>query len=132
MKKWMCLLFAALCGLGLSGCGCGDGGEADLVFVNDSDSIIVTVVVDSSDHASGTMNADSSPLKRGESFGFEVGDYPATVLVYDRAVGDVEEKELASIKIGEAPAEGDRWYIIARDGGNGLVLTADTHWQSGV
>ena len=124
------LAFAALCAL--SGCGCDDGRNVDLVFVNESDATIVTVVADFADRNSGTLNADSSPLKRGETFGFEAGRYPVTVLVYDRAVGRVEDHELARIVINEAPPKGERWYVTARNGAGGLVLRADTRWPEGV
>ena len=55
-----------------------------------------------------------------------------TVLVYDRAVGRVEDRELARIVIDKAPPEGERWYVTARNGADGLVLKADTHWPEGV
>ena len=77
MKKWFMAGLAALCLLPLSGCAGCDGGEKidyNLVFVNDSDAKIVEVVVDFQDRNGGTRNADSSPLKRGDSFGFEVGE----------------------------------------------------------
>ena len=83
----------------LSGCGCDDGRNTGLVLVNDSDATIVTVVADFADRDSGAMNADNSPLKRGEYLGFETGEYPVTVLVYDRAVGRVEGRELARVVI---------------------------------
>lgn len=118
--------------LSLSGCGCDDGGNTGLVFVNDSDAAIVTVVADFASSQEGSRNADSSPLKRGESLGFKAGEYPVTVLVYDRSVGSVEERELARIVIREAPPEGERWYVTARNVAGGLVLKADTHWPEGV
>ena len=116
----------------LSGCGCDDGRNTGLVFVNDSDATIVTVVADFADRDSGAMNADNSPLKRGEYLGFETGEYPVTVLVYDRAVGRVESHELARIVIDKAPPEGERWYVTARNGAGGLVLRVDTRWPEGV
>lgn len=106
----------------LPGCGRGSDIEADLVFVNQSGAVIVEVVVEFQDQSGGTRNADSSPLKRGESFGFEAGEYPATLYVYDKAVGDVAEGALARLTIQEAPPQGERWYVIARDGAEGLVL----------
>ncbi|MBD5133582.1 MAG: hypothetical protein HDT38_03775 [Clostridiales bacterium] len=130
MKKRILVLLAALLALAVLS-GCGSGGEKidyNLVFVNDSDATIVEVVADFADRDSGVRNADSSPLKRGETFGFEVGEYPVTVLVYDTAVGRVEEGELARIVISEAPPEGERWYVTARDGADGLILAADTRW----
>ena len=127
MKRFLILgltlLLMVFC---LSGCGCDDGGNVGLVFVNDSDATIITVVADFADRDSGAQNADGSPLERGSSFGFEAGEYPVTVLVYDRAVGRVEEHELARIFIREAPPEGERWCVTARDGAGGLVLKADT------
>lgn len=47
MKRLLTLgLTVLLLELGLSGCGCDDGGNVGLVFVNDSDATIVTVVAD--------------------------------------------------------------------------------------
>lgn len=123
MKRFLtlCLIaFAVLCAL--SGCGCDNDIEADLVFINQSDAKIVEVVVEFQDQSGGTRNADSSPLKRGETFGFEAGEYPATVYVYDKAVGDVAEGALARVTIREAPPQGERWYVAARDGSEGLTL----------
>lgn len=130
MKKVMCLLLAVCALAALSGCG-GEAIDYDLVFVNHSDSTIVEVVADFADQLSGARRADSCPLKRGETFGFEAAEYPVTMTVYDRLFEDFGQRELASITIGEAPAEGERWYITARDGVNGLVLTADTRWLEG-
>ncbi|MBD5118218.1 MAG: hypothetical protein HDT37_03770 [Clostridiales bacterium] len=133
MKKRIYAVLAALFILAALS-GCGSGGEVidyDLVFVNDSDATIVEVVVDFVDQNSGMRNADSSPLKRGETFGFEAGEYPVTVLVYDTAVGRIAEGELARIVITEAPRSGERWYVTAQDGTHGLVLTADTEWPEG-
>mgnify|MGYP006943512956 FL=1 len=133
MKRFltlMLILSAIFCAL--SGCGRGNDIEADLVFVNDSDAVIVTVAVDSQDQNGGTQNADSSPLRRGESFGFETGEYPVTVYVYDRPVYDIVGGALAQLTIDEAPPEGERWYVTARDGAEGLTLAADTCWPEGV
>ena len=135
MKRFLTLVlivFAVFCAL--SGCGCDNGANADLVFVNDSDTTIFTVVADYADRTSGVQNADSSPLKRGETFGFEAGEYPVTVAVYDQIVGDFTQRGmLAQIVIREAPPEGGRWYVTARDGGNNsLTLAAGTEWPEGV
>lgn len=133
MKRFLTLgLTVLLTVFSLTGCGCDNGANADLVFVNDSNATIVTVVADFADRDSGAQNADSSPLKRGESLGFETGEYPVTVLVYDRAVGSVEGHELARIVIDKAPPEGERWYVTARDRAGGLILRVDTHWPEGV
>ena len=118
----------------LSGCGCDGGGNVGLVFVNDSDAAIVTVVAEFADRSSGAQNADYSPLKRGDSLGFEAGEYPVTVLVYNRPVGPgpAAERELARIVIHEAPKPGERWYVTARDGMGGLKLAAEPCWPGGV
>ena len=126
MKRFLTFVLTVfLMVFGLSGCGCDDGRNTGLVFVNDSDATIVTVVADFADRDSGAQNADGSPFERGDFFGFEAGEYPVTVLVYDRAVGRVEEHELARIVIREAPPEGERWCVTARDGADGLVLNVD-------
>ena len=136
MKRFLtlCLMaFAVFCAL--SGCGCDNGENIGLVLVNDSNTTIFTVVVDYADQTSGVQNANSSPLKRGESFGFEVGgEYPVTVAVYDQIVDDFTQRGmLAQIVIREAPPEGERWYVTAQDGGNnGLALTVDSGWPEGV
>lgn len=127
MKKVVAAGLAALWLTILAGCSRGGDLEADLVFVNQSDAVIVEVVVEFQDQSGGTRNADSSPLKRGESFGFEAGEYPVTVYVYDHAVGDVAEGALAQITIPKAPPEGERWYAAARDGAKGLTLLISDH-----
>lgn len=132
MKKLIYLLLPVCFLIGLTGCGCDNEIEADLVFVNQSDAVIVEVVVEFQDQSGGTRNADSSPLKRGESFGFEAGEYPATVYVYDKAVGKAGAGALARLTISKAPPEGERWYVTARDGAGRLELSADTQWPEGV
>lgn len=130
MKRFLTVILTVLAVLySLSGCSCGGEIEADLVFVNDSDATIVAVVADFADQTSGVQNANSSPLKRSETFGFEAGEYPVTVVVY----GDVElRRELGRITVRKAPPEGERWYVTARGGADGLALTADTNWPEGV
>lgn len=131
MKKWIFLILAALCAaLVLSACGAEPGAEADLVFVNGSDAVVVEVVVDFQDQAGGCRNADSSPLKKGETFGFEAGEYPVTVYVYDAPFDGFAQQELALLTIQEAPPEGKRWYVTAWDGAKGMTLSADTGWPA--
>ena len=136
MKRFLTLaLTALLLVFGLSGCGCGDGGNVGLVFVNDSDAAIVAVIADfANDRTEGIQHADSSPMERGENFGFEAGKYPVTVVVCDRAVEHFpeREKELARIVIREAPPEGKRWYVTASDGAGGLELAAEACWPGDV
>lgn len=125
MKKIVLVISACLLTV-LSACASEPGADAGLVFVNDSDGAIVEVVASFQDQEGGMRNADSSPLKRGETFGFDAGEYPVTVAVYDRAVGCFAEGELARLTISGAPPEDERWYVTARDGMNGLDLSADT------
>ena len=132
MKKWFMAGLAALCLLALSGCAAGEKIDYDLVFVNDSDAKIVEVVVDFQDQGGGCRNADSCPLERGDSFGFEAGEYPVTVYVYDTVFESFAQKELARLTINEAPPQGERWYVTARGGAGGLTLNVDGQWPQGV
>lgn len=123
MKRFLTFILMVLAvARTLSGCGCDIGENADLVFVNDLDATIVEVSVDFADQVSGMRRAGSSPLKKGESFGFEVRGYPVMLVVY----GDLGRTELARTTIRTAPAEGERWYVTVRDRGNGLVFSVDT------
>ena len=133
MKRFFtrCLIVPALL-LALCSCGGEEKIDYDLVFVNGSDAKIVEVVVDFQDRNGGSRNADSSPLKRGDSFGFEVGEYPATVYVYDKVADEVVPGAVAQLTIPQAPPEGERWYVTARDGAGGLEFTVDTQWPEGV
>lgn len=136
MKRFFALTLSMLLLLSaLSACGsAGEVLDYELVFVNNSDAAIVEVVADFADQTSGMRNANSSPLKRGETFGFEAGEYPVTLLVYDRTIVSQEREpgEIAQIVIPEAPPEGGRWYITARDGAGGLELSADARQPGGV
>lgn len=134
MKRFLTLALMALVMLfTLSDCGCDNDIQADLVFVNDSHAAIYAVVADLANQTVGAQKADSSPLKLGETFGFEVGEYPVTVAVYDQIAGDFTQSGmLAQIVIPKAPPEGERWYVTARDSGSGLALSAGTEWPSGV
>lgn len=116
----MLLSFAALCTL--SGCGCDDGADVDLVFINDSDAPIMTVRAVFEGRTEEAGYADSSPLKRGETFGFEAGEFPVTVVVYE----DNRQKELGRVTIKTAPPDGKRWCATARDGENGLNFAVET------
>lgn len=133
MKRFLTfsLMVSAVFGI-LSGCGQENGAGADLVFVNGSGTVIVEVVVDFQDRSGGCRNADSSPLPQGTSFGFEVGEYPVTMRVYDAPFVGFGQKELGRLTIGKAPPEGERWYVTARDGADGLRFDVDTQWPKGV
>lgn len=129
MKKLVLVISACLLAV-LSACGGPAQLDAGLVFVNDSDAVIVEVVVDFQDQGGGARNADCSPLKKGDTFGFEAGEYPVTVYVYDAPFETFDQKELVSLIVSEAPPEGERWYVTARDGADGLTLLADTIWPT--
>ena len=120
------LLLAALPGCTLarfwaSGCG---GGEADVVFVSCTDTPVGSVGLDQQNSAEVGQNADNSPMKRGESLGFEVDGYPVTVTVY---AGSGGKTPLTSCVI-EAEPEGGRWYVVGRDGPDGLTLEVTGTW----
>lgn len=129
MKRRICLLLA-VCVFGtLYACGCDDGREVDLVFVNGSGTTISSVQVASECGEETARHAGGCPLKRGESYGFEAGDYPVTVAAYEGPSG---REELAQVTVSECPPDGERWYVTARDGTDGLRLTVDTCWPDGV
>lgn len=133
MKKLICMCLTVLCLLTtLSACGCDSGEDADLVFVNDSCATIVAVSADFTDQGSVVQRADSCPLKRGESFGFEAGEYPVTMKIYDRTVEDLSGPVLAQLTIDKAPPEGERWYVTAHDEEEELTFTIDISWPEGV
>ena len=129
MKRWTLLTMGAALALLLAGCGCffnESGAEADLVFVNCSDAKIASVVLYGDTFEEGTQNADGSPISRGDSFGFEVTGYPVTVTAYSGLNG--QGAPLATYTIERAPAEGERWYVAARDTGDGVALEVSTQW----
>lgn len=133
MKRFLTLAFIAAAMLcALPACGCDDGADADLIFVNGSNAAVVVVLADFTGQGSVAQAAGSSPLRRGESFGFESGKYPVTVAVYDRPLEDFGREQLARLTLREPPAGGERWYVTARDGAQGLTLTADTRWPDEV
>ena len=130
MKKFRNIYFvvltalAAVCMLTLSGCRVLADERADMVFVNCSDTPVGSVGLTCETSAGITQNADNSFLTRGESCAFQVDSYPVTVTVY----GDIGgRRELASCTITEAPEDG-RWYVAARDRGNGTVLEVSRQW----
>ena len=98
--------------------------QPEVVFVSDTDTPIGSVSLTSAQSTEVCLHADNSLLTRGESFTFQVEEYPMTMTVY----GDLEGKiPLAACIITEAP-EGDRWYVVARDSENGMVLEAGNCW----
>ena len=131
MKRFLTLAFIVFAILyALSACGCDDGREIDLVFVNGSDiTTIASVQVDSEYRGESVQNADSSPLRRSDSFGFEVESYPVIVVAYGEPSG---QKELARVTVSEPPLNGERWYVTARDGADGLSLAVDVRWPDGI
>lgn len=130
MKKFRRSCFAVLAVLmltlmiALSGCCALEDERADVVFVIDTDHTVGSVGLTSARSSQGGRNADNSLLARGDSVGFQVEEYPVTVTAY----GDLDGKrELAACTITKAP-EGDRWYVVARDRGNGIALEVGTRW----
>ncbi len=74
------------------------------------------------------MNANSSPLRRGESLGFQVGGWPAVVTAY----ADLQcRTALARLTVDEAPPEGERWYVTAGGGSDRMTLTVSSRcpWE---
>lgn len=133
MKKSRKLLLAAAAVLLLALCcacsetdGAGaldDRSEYPLVFFSDTDAEILCIGVDYGEEDGPTggeraMNANSSPLRRGESLGFQVGGWPAVVTAY----ADLQCRTvLARLTVDEAPPEGERWYVTA-GGSDGVEL----------
>ena len=129
MKKWTMLVIGTALALLLAGCGCffnESGAQADLVFVNCSNAQIGSVVLRGEGFESGTQNADNSPISRGDSFGFEVAGYPVTVTAYSGPNG--QGAPLATCTVEDPPAEGERWYVAARDSGGDIALEIGTQW----
>lgn len=127
MKKVIGACLALWLVTGLSACGCDEVGNVDLVFINDSGTPISHVETESEGRSGGVQNADSSPLKRGETFGFEVEQYPLTLTAYGISGG--KEVKLGRIVVTAAPPAGERWYVTARDRqGTALSLAVSTDW----
>lgn len=128
MKKWTMLMMGMALALLLAGCGVSSSGDAsdDLVFVSQSNARIVSVVLRGDHFEQGAQNADNSPLARDNSLGFEVAGYPVTVTVYSGPNG--QGAPLATCTVEEAPAEGERWYVAARDSGGDIRLEIGTQW----
>lgn len=128
MKKWTMLMMGMALALLLAGCGVSSSDDAsdDLVFVSQSNARIVSVVLRGDHFEQGAQNADNSPLDRDNSLGFEVAGYPVTVTVYSGPNG--QGAPLATCTVEEAPAEGERWYVAARDSGGDIRLEIGTQW----
>ena len=101
--------------------------DSNVVFVNDSNAAVGSVGYsfsryDGTSESGGTCNADGSLLKRGDKFWLDV-QFPCTLTVY----ADVEGREpVAAMVVEEKPPETLQegvWYVIARDGDNGITLT---------
>lgn len=127
--RWMLLAALMLTLMSApSGCRVLADEQADVVFVNCTDTPVGSVGLDSPSSSQGGQNADGSPMGRGESIGFvyEVS-YPAVVTVY---AGPGGETPLASCVI-ETEPEGGRWYVAARDSESGMVLEVGNCWPEG-
>ncbi len=137
MKKKVLVISAAalVLALGVSivafhACGSAgtDPAQFDLVFLSEASSPIATVEVSSTHHTEGACKADSSPLSKGESFGFTTLVYPATLSVYR----DLEDRRpVAELTVETAPPEGGRWYVTATDGPGGVELALSDRMPEG-
>ena len=133
-KLWIALIAAILIVVVISIVTGGDANDArqladsDVVFINNSTESIAMVSLymsrwDGSVESTAGMNADGTPLKRGDKLHFDVRGWPAIVTVY----GDWQGREpLAEVIIEEEPPSGELeqvWYVIARDSPKGMSLT---------
>lgn len=101
--------------------------DSNVVFINDSNAAVGSVGYsfsryDGTLESGGACNADGSLLKRGDKFWLDV-QFPCTLTVY----ADVEGRKPVAVAVLEhAPPktlQEGLWYVIARDGDNGVPLT---------
>ena len=101
--------------------------DSNAVLINGSDAAIGSVGYsftryDGTGESGGACNADGSLLKRGDKLWLDV-QFPCVLTLY----ADVEGREpLTSLVIEQASPSGEMegvWYVIARDGDNGVTLT---------
>ena len=96
--------------------------DSNVIFVNESRVPVGSVGYFSPMESGGACNADSSLLERGETLYFDV-EFPCTLTVYADAEGMAP---LLSAVVEEEPPgslEEGVWYVIARDGPEGMMLT---------
>lgn len=97
---------------------------ANLTVAVDTDVFIGSIGVsyarwDGSSVSGGAVNADGSPLVRGDTLYFEVEGWPAIVSVYADLQGSVL---LASCVVEEAPPEGCVWQAFVRERDGSIVV----------
>ena len=101
--------------------------DSNVVVINESDAAIGSVGYsftryDGTGESGGACNADGSLLLRGDKLWLDV-QFPCALTVY----ADVEGREpVAAAVLEQKPPEGLQegvWYVIARDGDNGVTLT---------
>lgn len=133
-KLWAALIAAVCVVTGVTAVAARDMGEArnlrdsDVVFINGSDIPVGSVGISFS-HEDGTresgagMNADGSPLGRGDRMYFDADGWPVELTVCADQQGT---QPLASAILAEEPRGADQtqvWYVIAREGAAGMELT---------
>ncbi|MGN0985040.1 MAG: hypothetical protein ACI4OU_00960 [Candidatus Enterenecus sp.] len=123
-KRGIAALAATVLALLLSACGGWDGAEGEVVFVNGTDTPVASVGVHFTGYVEVGRYANGRPIRWGGSIGFDHVEYPVTVTVYSDLDG---QEPMASCVITQAP-QGERWYVAAREGPEGLVLEATGEW----
>lgn len=133
-KLWIALIAAVCIVAAVTAAAAKDMGEArslrdnNLVFVNGSDipvgSVGISFSHEDGSHESGAgMNADGSPLRRGDRMYFDAAGWPVKLTVYADQQGT---QPLASAVVTDKrPDVGQArvWYVIAREGAAGMELT---------
>ena len=101
-----------------------DDSKTNLVVTVDTDVFIGSIGVsyarwDGSSVSGGVVNADGSPIDRGDSLGFTVEGWPATVSVYADPQGMVL---LASSVVETPPSEGYVWQASVQKKDGAVVI----------
>ena len=102
--------------------------DAGVILVSDTDTPIGSAQMsyprwDGSATSEYGMNADGSPMIRGDTICFEVGSWPATVTV----CSDLQGREvLTTYIVEEAPEEGCAWQLTVSDGPDGLCMKVES------
>ncbi len=104
MKRILCGML--LLSLFLAGCaGSGEHQKSgDIVFTNQSRCPVSHVTVSCDGESQGGLNADGSPLRKGDELSFDMVKVPSVVTVYG-----TEGKELASCVLSAYPES--QWKI---------------------
>lgn len=86
--------------------------DADLIFINDSGAVVGSVGISYSNVTECAINADNSPIRRGEKFYFSDMSWPVVLTVCEDVTGNMV---LAEIVVEDAPQEGECWLITLND-----------------